>query len=172
MPTRSTEGRAGSITIASKSSPKPNPELARQPCDSCSRLYSLDRFHVAVKMDTQPVPGYVLSTGKGELKLKAATGDSGSNGCQRAMRLNAGVMTTSLSMPQHDHGRICVLSTRARFIAGLKLDRARRWLGYRFPICSRQARSRGHARERRYRCGGGTWIEAGTGKSSAAGPHR
>ncbi|MGD0873335.1 MAG: TIGR03435 family protein [Bryobacteraceae bacterium] len=41
-----------------------------------------DRFQVVVKMDTRPVPGYVLSKGKRELKLKAATDTSNTAGCQ------------------------------------------------------------------------------------------
>jgi len=41
-----------------------------------------DRFHLAVKMDTRPVPAYVLSKGKRELKLKAASDTSATTGCQ------------------------------------------------------------------------------------------
>ena len=40
-----------------------------------------DRFKLAVKMDTKPVPAYVLSAAKGKPKLKPAEG-SGSSGCQ------------------------------------------------------------------------------------------
>ncbi len=41
-----------------------------------------ERFHLVVKTDTQQVPGYILSTGKGSLNFKPATDDSGSTGCQ------------------------------------------------------------------------------------------
>jgi uncharacterized protein (TIGR03435 family) len=77
--------------IAAKTKPGTRPATLRL----MLQTLLADRFHVVVKKDTQPVAGYVLSTGKSELKLKAATDGSGSNGCQRAMRLNAGVMTTA-----------------------------------------------------------------------------
>ncbi len=41
-----------------------------------------DRFHLAVKMDTRDVPGYVLSKGTRELKLRPAAGGSNTAGCQ------------------------------------------------------------------------------------------
>jgi len=51
-----------------------------------------DRFHLVVKVDMQPVPGYVLSIGKGNLKLKAAADGSHSTGCQNNPHPDAGVM--------------------------------------------------------------------------------
>ena len=41
----------------------------------------LDRFKLVVHMDTKPMPGIVLTTGKGKPKLKEAD-DSGNSGCQ------------------------------------------------------------------------------------------
>jgi uncharacterized protein (TIGR03435 family) len=41
-----------------------------------------DRFRLVVKTETRPVPGYVLSKGKGELKLKTAFDTTNTVGCQ------------------------------------------------------------------------------------------
>jgi uncharacterized protein (TIGR03435 family) len=41
-----------------------------------------DRFQLKVKIDTRDVPGYVLSKGTRELKLRAAAGGSTTAGCQ------------------------------------------------------------------------------------------
>jgi uncharacterized protein (TIGR03435 family) len=54
-----------------------------------------DRFHVAVKMETRSVPGYILSVGKGELKLRTAKAASTEKGCQRTMRITDGVPTAA-----------------------------------------------------------------------------
>src|SRR5580700_2406434 len=56
---------------------------ATRPDDLKRMLQSLlaDRFKLAVKMDTRPMPAYVLSLGKDKPKLKPAVG-SDSSGCQ------------------------------------------------------------------------------------------
>jgi uncharacterized protein (TIGR03435 family) len=41
-----------------------------------------DRFKLVVKVDTRPLPAYVLSQAKGGPKLTAADGKSGASGCQ------------------------------------------------------------------------------------------
>ncbi len=48
-----------------------------------------DRFGLVVKPDTRPVPGYTLSKGKGELKIKAASG-AGYVGCRYGSLLSLG----------------------------------------------------------------------------------
>ena len=48
-----------------------------------------DRFGLVVKPGTQPVPGYTLSKGKGELKLKAP-GAAGDIGCRSSTRFSMG----------------------------------------------------------------------------------
>jgi uncharacterized protein (TIGR03435 family) len=64
--------------IAAKTKPGTRPEALR------AMLQTLlgDRFRLAVKMDMRDVPGYVLSKGKGELKMKAAAEGSPAAGCQ------------------------------------------------------------------------------------------
>lgn len=47
-----------------------------------------DRFGLAVKPGTQPVPGYILSKGKGELKVKASPGSTGDVGCRSSVRMS------------------------------------------------------------------------------------
>jgi uncharacterized protein (TIGR03435 family) len=54
-----------------------------------------DRFHLVVKTEMQPVPGYVLSKGKGNLKFSGAA-DSTTSGCQNTPSLDAGVMYNNL----------------------------------------------------------------------------
>ncbi len=49
-----------------------------------------ERFGLAVKPGTQPVPGYILSKGKGDLKLKASAGTAGDVGCQFTTRMSLG----------------------------------------------------------------------------------
>lgn len=51
----------------------------------------LDRFHLVVKSDTQPVPGYVLSRGKGELKMKPTEDASAPGYCQSLLPSLGGV---------------------------------------------------------------------------------
>lgn len=46
-----------------------------------------ERFGLVAKPDTQPVAGYILSRGKGELKIKAASG-AGNVGCQSGTRFS------------------------------------------------------------------------------------
>ena len=41
-----------------------------------------DRFRLVLKTETQPVPGYLLKTGKGKLNISAAADSSGPSGCQ------------------------------------------------------------------------------------------
>jgi uncharacterized protein (TIGR03435 family) len=48
-----------------------------------------ERFGVVVKPGTQPVPGYTLSKGKGELKLKPS-GGVGEIGCRSSVRFSMG----------------------------------------------------------------------------------
>jgi len=62
--------------VAAKTKPGTRPETLRL----MLQTLLTDRFHLVVKIETQPVPGYVLSKGKGELKLKAADA-AGSSGC-------------------------------------------------------------------------------------------
>ena len=50
-----------------------------------------DRFHLVLKQDNQPVAGYVLSKGKGDLKLKPAADDSGPGYCQNLLPSLGGV---------------------------------------------------------------------------------
>jgi uncharacterized protein (TIGR03435 family) len=49
-----------------------------------------DRFGLAVMPGTQPVPGYILSKGKGELKLKASAGGTGDVGCRSGVMMSLG----------------------------------------------------------------------------------
>jgi uncharacterized protein (TIGR03435 family) len=51
-----------------------------------------DRFHLAAKPGTRPVPGYVLSKGKPELKLRAAAANETStpSGCMTMPRIDGG----------------------------------------------------------------------------------
>jgi uncharacterized protein (TIGR03435 family) len=49
-----------------------------------------DRFGLAVKPGTEPVPGYILSKGKGELKLKASAGGGGDVGCRSTVMMAIG----------------------------------------------------------------------------------
>jgi uncharacterized protein (TIGR03435 family) len=50
-----------------------------------------DRFHLVVKPDNQPVSGYVLSRGKGDLKLKPAANDTGPGYCRSLLPSLGGV---------------------------------------------------------------------------------
>jgi uncharacterized protein (TIGR03435 family) len=50
-----------------------------------------DRFHLVLKSDTQPVPGYVLSRGKGDLKIKPAPDGSGPGYCESLLPSLGGV---------------------------------------------------------------------------------
>ena len=50
-----------------------------------------DRFHLVMKQDDQPVAGYVLSKGKGELKLKPAADDSGPGYCENLLPSLGGI---------------------------------------------------------------------------------
>jgi len=63
--------------VIAKTKPGTRPEALRQ----MLQALLAERFKLTVKLDTRSVPAYVLTKGKGELKLKAATGaDRG--GCQ------------------------------------------------------------------------------------------
>ena len=50
-----------------------------------------DRFHLVLKTETQPVPGYLLKTGKGSLQLKTPDDGTGSPGCQNSFPRDNGV---------------------------------------------------------------------------------
>lgn len=50
-----------------------------------------DRFHLVMKQDTQPIAGYVLSKGKGDLKLRPAANDSGPGYCENLLPSLGGV---------------------------------------------------------------------------------
>ncbi len=64
--------------IAAKTRPGTRPERLRL----MLQTLLADRFKLVVKTDAQPVPGYVLSQGKRELKLKAAASGVNSAGCR------------------------------------------------------------------------------------------
>jgi len=53
------------------------------------RTLLTERFGLVVKPGTQPAPGYTLSKGKGELKLKQA-GVAGDVGCRSSVRMSMG----------------------------------------------------------------------------------
>ncbi len=55
-----------------------------KPADLKLMLQALlaERFHLVVKLDTQPIPGYVLTATKGDRKWKAAAADAGPGGCR------------------------------------------------------------------------------------------
>jgi uncharacterized protein (TIGR03435 family) len=55
-----------------------------------------ERFHLAVKPDTRPTPGYVLSKGAKELKLRAAAEGSNSAGCGNRFQLGDGAPHSSM----------------------------------------------------------------------------
>jgi uncharacterized protein (TIGR03435 family) len=79
--------------LVAKTKPGTRPEILRL----MLQTLLADRFHLVVKMETRPVPGYVLSKGKGDLKLKAAVDGSSSNGCQTLRpTLDAEVMYTDI----------------------------------------------------------------------------
>jgi uncharacterized protein (TIGR03435 family) len=63
--------------VVAKTEPGTRPEDLRRMLQSLLE----DRFNLVVKMDTRPMPAYVLSTGKEKPKLKPAAG-SDSSGCQ------------------------------------------------------------------------------------------
>jgi uncharacterized protein (TIGR03435 family) len=71
--------------IAAKTKPGTKPEALRL----MLQALLADRFGLVVKPDTQPVPGYTLSKGKGELKLKQSAG-GGNPGCQNSTRIQMG----------------------------------------------------------------------------------
>jgi uncharacterized protein (TIGR03435 family) len=63
--------------VIAKTKPATRPETLRL----MLQTLLADRFKLAVKMETREVPGYVLSKGKGDLKLKEATDGASSSGC-------------------------------------------------------------------------------------------
>jgi uncharacterized protein (TIGR03435 family) len=67
--------------IVAKTKPGTRPETLRLMLQSLIE----DRFKVAVKMDTRDVPGYILSKGKGELKVRP-TETASPGGCQLSGR--------------------------------------------------------------------------------------
>jgi uncharacterized protein (TIGR03435 family) len=77
--------------VVAKTKPGTRPEALRP----MLQTLLAERFKLAVKLDTQSVPAYVLTKGKGELKLKAATGaDRG--GCQSRIVRTDNIPYTSL----------------------------------------------------------------------------
>lgn len=63
--------------VVAKAAPSTSPETVKLMLQGLL----LDRFKLVVHMDTKPMPGIVLTTGKGKSKLKEAD-DSGNTGCQ------------------------------------------------------------------------------------------
>jgi uncharacterized protein (TIGR03435 family) len=76
----------GRFEIVAKTQPGTGPASLRLMLQSLLE----ERFHLAVKMETRDVPGYVLSKGKGELKVKAAEGNSRA-ACQTQISMEGGV---------------------------------------------------------------------------------
>jgi uncharacterized protein (TIGR03435 family) len=72
--------------VAAKTAPGTSPETLRL----MLQTLLADRFGLAVKPGTQPVPGYILSKGKGELKLKASAGGTGDVGCRSGVMMSLG----------------------------------------------------------------------------------
>jgi uncharacterized protein (TIGR03435 family) len=72
--------------VAAKTTPGTSPETLRL----MLQTLLADRFGLVVKPGTQPVPGYILSRGKGELKLKPAAGSTADIGCRSTARISVG----------------------------------------------------------------------------------
>src|SRR5580692_6526025 len=55
-----------------------------------------DRFKLAVKLETRDVPAYILTKGKGELKLKEGPAGAPPGGCSQSFRASDGVSSSTL----------------------------------------------------------------------------
>jgi uncharacterized protein (TIGR03435 family) len=76
------------------------------------------RFGVVVKPGTQPVPGYILSKGKGELKLKASAGGTGDVGCRNTVTMSLGGLDPpTRNILCHDASMESFAATLARAIS-------------------------------------------------------
>jgi len=64
--------------VLAKTRPGTRPESLR----AMLKTLLTDRFHLVVRAETRQVPGYLLSMGKRELRLKAAVSEVKSAGCQ------------------------------------------------------------------------------------------
>ncbi len=92
--------------VIAKTKPGTRPTVLRQMLQSLLE----DRFKLTVKAETREVPGYVLSKGKGELKLKRTDG-SGASSCQNQIIPGDDLPSTAIQ---------CRNSTMDAFTAALR----------------------------------------------------
>lgn len=92
--------------VIAKTKPGTRPEALRQMLQSLLE----DRFKLSAKAETREVPGYVLSKGKGELKLRRTDG-SGASSCQNQLVPGNDLPSTVIQ---------CRTSTMEAFAAALR----------------------------------------------------
>lgn len=71
--------------IVAKTKPGTKPAILKQ----MLQTLLADRFHLVLKEETQPVPGYILTAAKGSTKLRQFDGD-GAPGCQQGRPIFSG----------------------------------------------------------------------------------